>query len=293
MRLIDVQRLLILAAVWGASFIFFRVIVPVLGPIATVEVRVVLAGIALLAFAALTGADLEWRERWVWYAIVGVLNSAIPFALIAFAEVRLTASLASILNASTPLFAAILAAVFFKDPLTLPKIAGLALGFGGVVVLVGWSPLEPGLMTWLSVLATLAASFFYGLAGNLARARLKGAPALGLAVGSQVASSLVLLPFLPWNPPLAAPDLTVILCVLGLSLVCTAFAYIPYYRLILDLGATRASTVTFIVPIFGVLWGALFLGEGVGVEKLVACAIILAGAGLVTGVIGGPRAVRA
>ena len=293
MRLIDLQRLLVLSAVWGASFIFFRVIVPVLGPIATVEVRVTLAGIALLAFAALTRTDLEWRERWIWYAIVGVLNSAIPFALIAFAEVRLTASLASILNASTPLFAAILAAFFFKDPLTLLKIAGLALGFGGVVVLVGWSPLEPGLMTWLSVLATLAASFFYGLASNLARAKLKGAVALGPAVGSQVASSLVLLPFLPWNPPLSAPNQIVILCVLGLSLVCTAFAYILYYRLILDLGATRASTVTFIVPIFGVLWGALFLGESVGVEKLIACAIILAGAGLVTGLIGAPRTVRA
>jgi drug/metabolite transporter (DMT)-like permease len=293
MTLIDLQRLFTLAAVWGGSFIFFRVIVPVLGPIVTVESRVVIAGIALLIFAWISKAKLEWRERWRWYAIVGVMNSAIPFALIAFAEVRLTASLASILNASTPLFAALLAAAFFRDPLTRVKLLGLALGFGGVIVLVGWSPLEPGLMTWLSVLATLGASFFYGLASNVAKARLKGAPALGPAVGSQVASSLVLLPFVPWNPPHAAPDLTVVLCVLGLALLCTAFAYILYFRLILDLGATKASTVTFIVPIFGVLWGALFLGEPVGPEKLIACAIILAGAGLVTGVIGSSRTARA
>jgi drug/metabolite transporter (DMT)-like permease len=205
MTLIDLQRLFALSAVWGASFIFFRVIVPVLGPIVTVELRVVIAGIALLGFAWITKAKLEWRERWVWYAVVGVMNSAIPFALIAFAEVRLTASLASILNASTPLFAALLAAAFFKDPLTSGKMLGLALGFGGVIVLVGWSPLAPGLMTWLSVLATLGASFFYGLASNVAKARLKGAPALGPAVGSQVASSLALLPFVPWNPPHAAP----------------------------------------------------------------------------------------
>lgn len=293
MRLIDLQRLLVLSAVWGASFIFFRVIVPVLGPILTVELRVAIAGVALLAFAVFTKTDLEWRERWVWYAVVGVMNGAIPYALIAFAEVRMSASLASILNASTPMFAAVLAAVFFKDPLTTAKLVGLGLGFGGVIVLVGWSPLEPGLMTWLSVLAMLGASFFYGLSSNLARARLRGAPALGPAVGTQVSSSLALLPFLPWNPPLGAPDLTVVLCVLGLALVCTAFALILYFRLILDLGATKASTVTFIVPIFGVLWGALFLGEGVGPEKLVACAIILAGAGLVTGVIGAPRVARA
>jgi drug/metabolite transporter (DMT)-like permease len=293
MTLIDLRRLFTLAAVWGGSFIFFRVIVPVLGPIVTVELRVLIAGIALLVFAWITRAKLEWRERWRWYAVVGVFNSAIPFALIAFAEVRLTASMASILNASTPLFAAILAAVFFRDPLTSRKLLGLALGFGGVIVLVGWSQLEPGWMTWLSIIAMLTASFFYGLASNLARARLKGAPALGPAVGSQVASSLVLLPFVPWNPPLAAPDLTVVLCVLGLALGCTAFAYILYFRLILDLGATKASTVTFIVPIFGVLWGALFLREPVGFEKIVACAIILVGAGLVTGVIGATRTVRA
>jgi drug/metabolite transporter (DMT)-like permease len=283
MSLGDLQRLLLLSAIWGASFIFFRVIVPVLGPVVTVELRVLIAGIALLIYASIIRAKLEWRERWPWYAIIGITNSAIPFALIAYSEVRLTASLASILNASTPLFTAILAAIFFRDPLTSRKILGLILGFAGVVVLVGWSPLEPDLTTYLSVAAMLGATFFYGLSSNLTRLKLKGAPPLGAAVGSQLASSLALLPLVPFNPAPAAPDLTVLLCLFGLALVCTAFAYILFFRLILETGATRASTVTFIVPVFGVLWGALFLRETVGLEKILACAIILIGASLVTG----------
>ena len=283
MSLGDLQRLLLLAAIWGASFILFRVIVPVLGPVVTVELRVLIAGIALLIYAGIIRANLEWRERWPWYAVVGITNSAIPFALIAYSEVRLSASLASILNASTPLFTAILAAIFFRDPLTSRKILGLMLGFAGVVVLVGWSPLEPDLTTYLSVAAMLGATFFYGLSSNLTRLKLKGAPPLSAAVGSQLASSLALLPLVPFNLAQAAPDLTVVLCLLGLALVCTAFAYILYFRLILETGATRASTVTFIVPVFGVLWGALFLREPVGPEKILACTIILLGASLVTG----------
>jgi drug/metabolite transporter (DMT)-like permease len=283
MSLGDLQRLLLLSAIWGASFIFFRVIVPVLGPVVTVELRVLIAGIALLIYASIIRANLEWRERWPWYAIIGITNSAIPFALIAYSEVRLTASLASILNASTPLFTAILAAIFFRDPLTSRKILGLILGFAGVVVLVGWSPLEPDLTTYLSVAAMMGATFFYGLSSNLAKLKLKGAPPLGAAVGSQLASSLVLMPLVPFNPAHAAPDLTVVLCLLGLALVCTALAYILYFRLILEIGATRSSIVTFVVPVFGVLWGALFLREPVGLEKIFACAIILIGASLVTG----------
>jgi drug/metabolite transporter (DMT)-like permease len=283
MTLGDLQRLMLLSAIWGASFIFFRITVPVLGPILTVELRVLIAGVTLLIYAWVSKSKLEWRERWLWYAVVGLTNSAIPFVLIAFAELRLTASLAAILNATTPLWAAIMAAIWFNDPLTTKKVFGIILGFVGVVVLVGWSPLEPGVMTWLSVMAMIGVGISYGLASNLARAKLKGAPALGPAVGSQIASSLALMPFLPFNPPLMMPNLTVVLSMLIFGLVCTAFAYILYFRLILDLGATRSSTVTFIVPVFAILWGALFLGEHIGPEKLVACAIILLGASLITG----------
>jgi drug/metabolite transporter (DMT)-like permease len=285
-------RLLLLSAIWGASFIFYRVIAPVLGAVWTAEVRVLLAGAVLLGVAVLTRANLEWRRFGRWYAVIGVLNSGIPFALIAFAQLRLTASMAAILNATSPLWGALIAALFFREAFSAWKGVGLVLGVVGVAVLVGWSPLEPGWTTALSILAMLAATCCYGISSNLTKRHLQGAPTLGAATGSQLASSLALLPLMPVDLPRAAPDSTVILCLVGLAVICTAVAYLLYFRLIVELGATRALTVTFLVPIFGTLWGALFLGEVVTVTKVLACAMILCGAGFVTGVLKPPRVER-
>ena len=283
MRAVDIRRLVLLAAIWGASFIFFRIIAPVLGAIWTAEFRTLIAGVALFGFALISNAKLEIRERWKWYFVVGILNSGIPFALIAFAELHLSASLAAILNATSPLWSALIGAVFFREAFNTKKGIGLILGIAGVIVLVGWSPLEPSLETILSVAAMLAATLCYGIAANLAKRNLKGAPALGSSVGSQFASSLALLVFMPFDLPRASPNLTVVLSLLALAVLCTAVAYILYFRLISDLGATKALTVTFLVPIFGTLWSMIFLHEPLGLEKILACAIILAGASLVTG----------
>jgi drug/metabolite transporter (DMT)-like permease len=283
MRAADLQRLFLLAAIWGASFIFFRIIAPVLGAVWTAEFRTLIAGIALLGFALISSAKLEIKVRWKWYAIVGILNSGIPFALIAFAELHLSASLAAILNATSPLWSALVGAVFFAEAFNLKKGIGLILGILGVVVLVGWSPLEPGLQTLLSVGAMLGATLCYGIAANLTKRNLKGAPPLGSSVGSQFASSLALLLLMPFDLPRALPNPTVVLSLLALAVICTALAYILYFRLIADLGATKALSVTFLVPIFGTLWSFMFLHESIGLEKILGCAIILAGASLVTG----------
>jgi drug/metabolite transporter (DMT)-like permease len=281
-------RLLLLSAIWGASFIFFRIIAPVLGAIWTAQGRVLIAGLALLLVALLTRSDLQWRRYGAWIAGIGILNSGVPFALIAFAELRLSASMAAILNATSPLWAALVGAAFFKDAFNFYKGVGLALGIAGVAILVGWTPLEAGLMTTLSILAMLTATLCYGISSNLTKAKLQGAPLLGTVVGSQLASSLALSPLMPFDLPRAMPNLTVLLCLLALALVCTAAAYLLYYRLILELGATRALTVTFLAPIFGTIWSALFLSEQVTITKVIACAVILCGAGFVTGILKPP-----
>ena len=285
MTLADVQRLVLLSAIWGSSFIFFRVISPVLGPVWTAELRVLIAGLVLLGFAVFSRMDLQWRSRGVWYAIVGVLNSGIPFALIAFAQLTLTASMAAILNATTPMWSAIVGVVAFRDSFTPWKGLGLLLGFAGVVVLVGWSPLEGGLQTYLSVGAMLLATLSYGVASNLTKARLQGAPLWGMAVGSQLASSVALAPLVPFNLPRAEPTALVIACLLALAVVCTAAAYLLYFRLILDLGAVRSSTVTLLVPVFANVWGFVFLHEAVTPAKVVACAVILSGVGFIAGLL--------
>jgi drug/metabolite transporter (DMT)-like permease len=279
----NMLRLVALAAIWGASFIFFRIIAPVLGAIWTAEFRVLIAGIALLAYALISRSNLQIRKYGLWYAIIGVLNSGIPFALIAFAQLKLTASMAAILNATTPMWSLIIGVVAFQLPFTIWKALGLVLGILGVGVLVGWSPLEPGLQTTLSVIAMLTATLCYGIAINMTRAKLQNAPPLGSAVGSQFASSALLALFMPFDLPRAAPSSTVILCMLALALVCTAVAYLLYFRLIRDIGAVPASTVTLIIPIFSMIWGALFLGENITGTKILACAIILSGVGFING----------
>jgi len=283
MTLADWRRLLLLAALWGGSFIFIRVVAPVLGPIATVEARVLLAGVTLFLYARAIKAELGLRAWWRQYFVIGALNAAIPFALIAAAELHLTASMAAILNATTPLFGAVISSIWLKDRLTGSKLGGIALSIAGVAVLVGWSPLTYNLTTVLSIGASLLAAALYGLAGTYTKAKVKDAPALGMAVGGQLWASAVIAPALPFAWPAAHPSSAVIICATMLGLLSTAVAFVLFYRLVVDVGPTRALTVTFLTPIFGVIWSALFLGEPLSAGKIAACAIILAGTAFVTG----------
>jgi drug/metabolite transporter (DMT)-like permease len=281
MRAEDLGRLLLLSALWGGSFLFMRIAAPVLGPIVVAESRVLIAGLALFLYACAAKRPMELRSRWRQYLIIGAVNSAIPFALIAAAQLRLTASLAAILNATSPLFGAVIAAAWINDPLTMRKIAGLILGIVGVTILVGWHPMEVSFEVALSIGASLLAAVFYGIASVYTKAKVAGAPSLGMAVGSQLGASLLLLPLIPIVPPFSAPSGGVLLCVLLLALGSTGLAYLLYFRLIVDVGPAKALTVTFLIPIFGVTWGALFLGEQITFSGLIGCAIILVGTSFV------------
>jgi drug/metabolite transporter (DMT)-like permease len=284
MRAEDLIRILLLSALWGGSFLFMRIAAPVLGPIVVAESRVLIAGLALMLYACALKRPMELKSRWGQYLIIGALNSAIPFALIADAQLRLTASLAAILNATSPLFGAAIAAVWINDPLTMKKIGGLILGIVGVTILLGWSPMDVSVGVALSIGASFLAAGFYGIASVYTKAKVSGAPSLGMAVGSQLGASLLLLPLIPIVPPFSAPSGSVLLCVLLLALGSTGWAYLLYFRLIVDVGPAKALTVTFLIPIFGVTWGALFLGEQITVSGLIGCAIILVGTSFVLGV---------
>ena len=284
MRAEEVGRLLLLSALWGGSFLFMRIAAPVLGPIVVAESRVLIAGIALLLYACAAKRSMELRSRWRQYLIIGATNSAIPFTLIAAAQLRLPASSAAILNATSPLFGAVIAGIWIKEPLTLRKIGGLILGIAGVILLVGWSPMDLSIELALSMGASLMAAGFYGIASVYTKAKIAGAPSLGMAVGSQLGASLLLLPLIPIVPPFRPPSGGVLFCVLLLALGSTGLAYLLYFRLIVDVGPAKALTVTFLVPIFGVTWGALILGEQITSSGLIGCAIILVGTSFVLGV---------
>jgi len=282
MRPADYGRLVLLAAIWGASFIFMRVAAPVLGPIATAESRVLLGGLALLAWFRLTAFDPRLREHWRLYALVGLVNSAVPFALYAFAAMHLPASLLAILNATSPMFGLAFGALFAGERISARKLAGLVIGAGGVALVTRPAGIDAGPMFGWAVGASLGACCGYGLTGVLIKRWGDGAPPKGIAVGNQLAAALFLLPLLPVLPPLAAPSLLVAANVLGLALLASAVAFLLYFRLIADVGGTRALTVTYLIPLFGLAWGALFLGESLPPAALAGGVLILIGTVFVT-----------
>lgn len=277
MSLPDLARLIALAALWGGSFAFVRVAAPVIGPLWLAESRVTLAFAVLLLLALSRAKVPPWRERWRDFAIIGLVNSALPFALFCFAGQYIAASTAAILNATSPFFGALAAAVWLKDPLPLSKLAGMALGLLGVVLLVGWRPEPLTGLALVAVFACLAASLCYGIASVYAKARMGGVPSFSTALYSQLAAAVVLAPTLPFAPMHGPMTATVAANVLALAIGSTAIAYLLYFKLIANIGPARALSVTFLIPLFGVLWGYLFLGESLTINMLLGGSLILGG----------------
>jgi len=275
LRRADAARLLLLAAIWGASFLFNRIAAPTLGPVLTAELRTVIAGIALLAWFAIIGFDPEWRRWWRQYLVLGVLTSGLPFLCWAYAALSLTAGLMAVLNATSPMWGALLAALLLGERLSRRRAAGLLIGIVGVALVT--RPTTDAELPYAAIAAALAAAFCYGLSGAYITRWARGAPSRGMAVGTQLVAGVLLIPLIPLWPPAAAPTPLVAVSILALGLVCGAIAYLLYFRLIADLGATGALTVTYLIPVFGVLWGALFLGEALSASMLAGGALVILG----------------
>ena len=275
-------RLLALAAIWGGSFLFMRIAAPVLGPVRLIAWRVALAAAFLAGLARLWRRGLQARMHWRHYLILGACNSALPFLLFAFAAQTLSASLLSILNATAPIFASAIAALRARSLPAPRTVLGLLLGIGGVAVLASFDAMmmRPGAVVALA--AGLAGSVSYGVASIYAKSA-PGVDPFANAFGSMASASFILVPLVPFFPAHAASGPLVAISVAALGVLCSGVAYLLYFRLIADLGPASALTVTFLIPVFGVLWGALFLHESVGVHTLAGAAIVVVGTALVTG----------
>jgi drug/metabolite transporter (DMT)-like permease len=284
MRPRDFAGLALLGALWGGSFLFIRVAVPALGPFLLVELRVSLAAAALLLYALAAGRGPKIRRRWRSFLILGFLNAAVPFSLISAAEIHLTASLAAILNSSTVMFTAMVAAIWMGDVLTARKLVGIVLGIVGVTVLVGWDPIPLNGVVLLSVAAMLVASLSYALGATYVKSSFSGIPPLGMAIGQLGAATALLLPSSVVSFPGEVPSSAVIFSMLGLALLSTAAAYLIYFRLIENVGPTSTVTVTLLVPVFGLVFGVLLLDEPFGPGTLAGLGIILSSVVLITGV---------
>ncbi|MEO8101752.1 MAG: EamA family transporter [Betaproteobacteria bacterium] len=285
MNAADLARLICLAAIWGGSYSFMRAVAPVFGGIGTMWLRISIAGVVLLAYALATRENLQFGKWWKHYLFIGMMNSAIPFALIAFAMRTLPVGYGAILNALSPFFAALFAAGMLDERFTAVRLAGMALGFAGVGIIVNLGPIPLTAETLTAAAATVGATCMYGFNVVYTKKYTQQAPNMGMAVGTLILPALVVTPLGLMSLPDQMPTVNVLLSLLGLAILCSSIAYLLYYRLIRDVGPTRAVSVTFLIPIFGVTWGAMFFGETMNGSAIIGGIIVLVGVALVLGVL--------
>jgi len=280
---------LLLAAIWGASFLFMRLAAAELGPLPTAALRVAIASLFLLPILLVKGHWPALRQHWRPVLFAGILNSGIPFALYAFAVLHISTGLSSILNATVPLFGALVAWLWLSDKPGWSRSVGLAIGFGGVVLLAGgqasFKPNASGVAPAWAVLACLAATTCYALAASFTKKHMPSMPPLVAATGSQIGATLALaLPAL-WFRPDHMPSASAWGALLVVGVLCTGVAYVLYFRLIDRAGPSKALTVTFLIPVFAIAYGVLLLDEHVTSWMLICGGVILLGTALSSGLI--------
>ena len=278
----NLLRLVLLAAIWGGSFLFMRIAAPVLGAAVLIEYRVLFAALFLAAIGVFLKKTLDLKQHWKHYFILGLFNSALPFLMFAFAARTLSASVLAVLNATTPLWGTLIAAVWSRTMVSGKVLLGLALGTIGVALLVGFDHVSSKPGAGIAIAAVLFASFNYGIASNYAK-QAKAVEPFANAHGSMWASALLVLPVVPFFPAPGEPTVGIMGAVVALGVLCSGVAYLIYFRLIQDVGPSSALTVTFLSPLFGILWGVMFLGETVGWYTFAGAAIVITGTALVTG----------
>lgn len=272
MKLSDYVRLFLLAAIWGASFLFMRIAAPVLGALPTAFFRVSLGAVGLAVILLVLKTRIDFNGKLKATLILGVINSGIPFLMYSMAALLLPAGYSAIFNATTPLMGVLIGSLFFSESLTVKKAAGVLIGLVGITLLTTTGPVMLSSTVVMGALACLVATTCYGAAGFLTKrwvADKGGLDAKLVAFGSQIGATLFLTPFFgisaTVNPPASWGGSTVWLALAAVGFICTACAYILYFRLVADIGPVRSLTVTFLIPPFGVLWGVMFLGESLSI----------------------------
>lgn len=281
MKQINVLLLVVLSAIWGGSFIFMRILSPVFGASGTACLRLLVAAVFLLAYFAITGYQINWKRDWRFLLLIGVINSAIPFFSYAYAALYIPAGLSVIVNTMSPMFGAMFAALILKEKLTIEKASGLALGAFGVFLVSGSKAVTPSFRSYSAIGACLLATFCYGLSGVLIKKYGQKIESKALAGGSQLFAGLALLPFLIKTGTSQPVNISITVILIVFGVLCSAVAYLIYYYLMKELGPTKALTVTFLMPLFGIFWGWMILKEPLYPSMLLGAVVILCGTYLV------------
>jgi drug/metabolite transporter (DMT)-like permease len=268
-------RLILLALIWGSSFMFQRIAVPELGPNWVAAGRLMLGALVLVLVLLAMSKPLHLRKNAGAYLWIGFINSALPFWLFAYASITLPAGVTAVLNAMVPLFSVLLLWIYGDRP-SFGKFAGVSLGIVGVAMIVGFGGLPMNLATALGVLAGMAAAALYAFSASEIRKRFSNVDPMAVATGSLLGATLALMPVLFVGPLPATQTLTPWLMLVPLGVLCTGVAYFLYFRLLHDVGSTRAVTVTLLVPVFALIWGVLFLHEHPTLLSLVGMGLVIA-----------------
>lgn len=280
-RLREFVLLSFLAAIWGGSFVFMRNSAPALGPVWLPLLRCGIAGLALAAYLEWTGRRLQWRRNGFWYAMVGIFGAAIPFPLFAYAAQHLPAAYSAVINATVPLWGALLASLWLREVFTVGKALGLALGLAGVALLVGAGPVAFTREAAWSALGLVLACVSFAGAQVATKRWAPHVDSVELTAGLLLVSSVVLVPIVPWYPLQSEPTGFVWANVFLLALLASGYATARYMRLVVEMGPSRAMSVTFLIPLFAMLWGMLFLGEPVRPSMVLGCVLVLLATALV------------
>ena len=273
-----------LAAIWGASFLFMRIAVPFIGPVWTAQLRVTIAAIVLLIYVAATKKAFFIKPRTKHFWVLGAFNSAFPFALFSFAALHLPAGYSAVLNAIAPLFAAFFSVFMLGERLTWRVVVGAIIAMFGIGLMVQLGPVTLTKDTLLAVLACTLATVFYGFAGAWSKKYLQGVPGVVNATNSQLFAAISLVPFalaspLPHDVPVKAWA-----AVIALAIVCSAFAYLMFFKLLETWTITRVTSVTFLIPAFGIFWGWLFLNEPITFSMVFGFGLVLIATALSMGI---------
>jgi drug/metabolite transporter (DMT)-like permease len=275
-------QLFVLASIWGISFIFIRMAVPHFGPVPLSGTRSLVAALTLTPLMLMKDQWPAFIRNWKHLLVIGLISTALPVSCLAISTQYTSAGFASILNALTPLFSALIAWLWLKEYLTPAVVVGILLGFGGVLVMVFDRETISASFALLPILAGLVGTFLYGLTGNYSRRYMVGVPVLTICAGSQIFSALLLAPVALLLWPAEPIPLSSWLLACALGVLCTAVAYIIFFGLLETIGVARTVIVTYLVPVFAMLWGYMILGESVTVKMLAGAALILTGIGLTT-----------
>ena len=288
MTLLDSIKLTVLAAIWGSSFIFMKILAPVFGAVPTACLRILISGTVLVSSLKIAGVHLGLKQNFRHYLTVGFLNAALPFFLYSFAALHAPSSLSVIMNSTTPLFGALFSLIWLQEQMTLQKGLGFALGTSGVVLIAlksshgsSSATMTLDVMTLIAALAGLIAAACYAAAGVYMKRFAQGIRPFSMAGVSQLFGGVVLLPFaiLAWSQ--SSPNLVelftprIVTSLLCLSLICSALGFMIFYHLVERVGPTQTLVVGYLIPAFGILWGSLFLHESVHPEMILGTLLIL------------------